>query len=85
MPGKKMASIKNERQYERLREKGMSKQKAARIANSPTKKTARKGGRHKKYELWTKDELYRKAQAVGIEGRSKMSKSELIRALRRGA
>ncbi len=84
MPGRKMASIKNERQYERLREKGMSKEKAARIANSPTKKTARKGGKHEKYELWTKKELYEKARSVGIEGRSRMSKKELIHALRKG-
>jgi hypothetical protein len=29
------ASVKNEKQYEALKEKGMSKQRAARIANSP--------------------------------------------------
>jgi hypothetical protein len=29
------ASVKNEKQYEGLRKKGMSKQRAARIANSP--------------------------------------------------
>jgi hypothetical protein len=34
MPSRR-ASVKNERQYEALREKGMSKQRAARIANSP--------------------------------------------------
>jgi hypothetical protein len=34
MPGKR-ASVKNEKQYEGLRKKGMSKQRAARIANSP--------------------------------------------------
>jgi hypothetical protein len=28
-------SIKNDKQYEGLREKGMSKQRAAKIANSP--------------------------------------------------
>lgn len=28
-------SVKNDRQYEALRDKGMSKQRAARIANSP--------------------------------------------------
>jgi hypothetical protein len=35
MPGKKRASVKNEKQYEGLRKKGMSKERAARIANSP--------------------------------------------------
>lgn len=29
------AHVKNERQYEALRDKGMSKERAARIANSP--------------------------------------------------
>lgn len=73
--------IKDEDQYEELREQGMSKEKAARIANSD-KSSSKKGGKHKKYEKWTKDELYEKAGEVGIEGRSKMSKDELIDALR---
>ena len=34
MPAKR-ANVKNEKQYEALRDKGMSKQRAARIANSP--------------------------------------------------
>jgi hypothetical protein len=34
MPGKK-ANVKNEKQYEKLKEKGMSKERAAKIANSP--------------------------------------------------
>jgi hypothetical protein len=34
MPGTR-ASVKNEKQYEALKDKGMSKQRAARIANSP--------------------------------------------------
>lgn len=34
MPGNR-ANVKNERQYEALKDKGMSKQRAARIANSP--------------------------------------------------
>jgi hypothetical protein len=34
MPGKR-PSVKNEKQYEGLKKKGMSKQRAARIANSP--------------------------------------------------
>jgi hypothetical protein len=31
----KRASVKNEKKYEALKEKGMSKERAARIANSP--------------------------------------------------
>ena len=34
MPAKR-ANVKNEKQYEALRDKGMSKSRAARIANSP--------------------------------------------------
>jgi hypothetical protein len=34
MPGKK-ANVKNEKQYEALKDKGMSKERAAKIANSP--------------------------------------------------
>ena len=34
MPNKK-AHVKNEKQYEALKDKGMSKERAARIANSP--------------------------------------------------
>ena len=40
MPSK---SAKNERQYEALKDKGMSKQRAARIANSPD--SSRHGGK----------------------------------------
>lgn len=75
-------SIKNDQQYEALRRDGMSKEQAARIANSDSSMTGRKGGRAAPYEEWTKDELYQKAKQVGIDGRSKMQKSELIDALR---
>jgi hypothetical protein len=34
MPGKR-ASVKNEKQYEALKDKSMSKERAAKIANSP--------------------------------------------------
>ncbi|MEZ4951528.1 MAG: Rho termination factor N-terminal domain-containing protein [Saprospiraceae bacterium] len=73
-------SIKNDKQYEELRDKGMSKQKAARIANTPN--SGKKGGKAEQYEDRTKDELYEQAKKVGIEGRSKMNKKELIKALR---
>ncbi|MEW4924671.1 Rho termination factor N-terminal domain-containing protein [Algibacter sp. 2305UL17-15] len=73
-------SVKNEAQYEALRDKGYSKEKSARIANAPN--AGKKGGKAKPYEEWTKSELYEQAKNVGIEGRSKMNKSELIYALR---
>lgn len=72
--------IKNEDQYEALRDEGASKEKAARIANSSN--SGKKGGKAGKYEERSKDDLYRKAKEVGIEGRSNMSKKELIDALR---
>lgn len=73
-------SIQNEEQYEALRDKGYSKQKAARIANTPD--AGEKGGKAEPYEERTKDELYEQAKDVGIDGRSKMDKEELIEALR---
>ena len=78
------SSVKDDKTYEGLRESGASKEKAARIANakagggSPSKK----GGKGSSYEDRTKDELQKKAADVGIEGRSKMDKGELIDALR---
>jgi hypothetical protein len=42
MPGNR-ANVKNERQYEALKDKGMSKERAARIANAP--KASSHGGK----------------------------------------
>jgi hypothetical protein len=72
--------IKNKAQYEALRDEGYSKEKAARIAN--TENAGKKGGIADPYEERTKKELYNKAKDIGIEGRSQMSKKELIDALR---
>ena len=77
-------SVKDDTTYEALRDKGESKQKAARIANAKDGggKPSQKGGKSPKYEDQTKDQLQKKAADVGIEGRSKMSKGELVDALR---
>lgn len=80
MAKNKIPQVKNEEKYEALKEEGMSKEKAARIANTPG--AGKKGGKASKYENRTKDELYKKAKEVGISGRAKMSKEELIDALR---
>lgn len=87
MPGRRGPgpSVKDEDQYESLRDEGMSKQKAARIANTPREEAGKRGGRSPKYEDWSKEDLYEKAQEVGIEGRSDMTKDELISALRDGS
>jgi hypothetical protein len=80
------AQIKDEKQYQALRRKGDSKEKAARIANasagSSRSATGRKGGKAGDYDDMSKQELYDRAKKVGIEGRSSMTKSQLISALR---
>ncbi|MBV7409474.1 Rho termination factor [Maritimibacter sp. DP1N21-5] len=78
-------SVKDDETYEALREDGASKEKAARIANAranPDQRPSKKGGQASPYEDWTRDELYDRAQEIGIDGRSDMNKDELIRALR---
>lgn len=75
--------IKDEEQYEALRDEGMSKEKAARIANTDRSKAGKRGGTSAPYEDWSKEELYERAKEVDIEGRSDMTKDELIDALRR--
>jgi Rho termination factor, N-terminal domain len=75
-------SVKDDRQYERLREQGESKEKAARIANTPREQSGKKGGKSGSYEDWSKDDLEDRAAEIGIEGRSNMNKGELINALR---
>lgn len=75
-------SIKDDDQYEALRDEGMSKSKAAAIANADG--ASERGGQSPPYEEWTKDELYERAQELDVEGRSDMTKDELIDALRNG-
>lgn len=76
------SSIKDRKQYEKLRTKGMSKNKAARISNTGRSTAGKRGGKSAKYEDWSKQDLYDKAKQIGIEGRSSMSKKELAAALR---
>jgi hypothetical protein len=75
-------SVKDPEQYERLREKGESKEKAARIANTDRKQAGKRGGKSGSYEDWSKQDLQKRAADIGIEGRSKMNKGELVEALR---
>ena len=74
--------IKDDRQYEALREEGMSKEKAARIANTDRSEAGKRGGTSPAYEDWSVEDLQDRAREIGIEGRSRMDKGELIDALR---
>lgn len=78
-------AIKDDDTYEELRKQGNSKEKAARIANAQAndkQSPSKKGGKAEPYEEWSKDDLYDRAQEIGIDGRSDMTKDELIAALR---
>lgn len=79
-------SVKDDEMYEALRREGNSKEKSARIANAAANSSrsaiGRRGGDAQDYTDRTKDELLQRAREVGIEGRSTMTKDELIEALR---
>ncbi|MQA90556.1 MAG: addiction module toxin RelE [Gemmatimonas sp.] len=93
-------SRKDERQYERIKEstraQGKSASRAEEIAARTVNKTRREEGRTPRrttegtgnpnvgLEGRTKNELYNRAKELDIEGRSKMTKNELISAIRRG-
>jgi hypothetical protein len=79
-------SVKDPEVYEALRDDGASKEKAARIANASAaqgrSKVGERGGEATDYEDRTVEELCRRAAELDIDGRSSMSKAELIDALR---
>ena len=91
-------SRKDERQYEHIKEgsqkRGVSTVRAKEIAARTVNKRRREEGRTPKQttsgtgnpgrslEDRPRQELYNRAKQLGIEGRSKMNKQELVRAIR---
>lgn len=92
-------SDKQERQYKHIKEseqdQGRSEKKAQEIASRTVNKQRRQSGEtsntssqgtgnpNQPLEDRSKQELYNRAKELAIEGRSKMSKDELIQAIRR--
>lgn len=78
--------LKDEELYEKLRDEGASKEKAARISNAAARdgrsKVGKRGGRAEDYDDRTVDELRDRAKELGLKGYSGKRKDELIRMLR---
>lgn len=78
--------LKDEKLYERLRDEGASKEKAARISNAAAKegrsKLGKRGGEAENYQERTVSQLRERAKELGLTGYSKLRKAELIRLLR---
>lgn len=79
-------SVKDPELYEKLKDEGNSKQKAARIANQAARtsrrQVGRKGGESGSYDDWTVADLRKRAAQVGVQGRASMNKAQLVKALR---
>lgn len=86
MPGSRNNSLKDPELYEELRDKGDSKEKAARISNAVAARGARsvgkKGGEATDLDDRTVSELRSRAKELGISGYSGKRKSELIDLIR---
>ena len=91
-------SNKDERMYEHIKEssekRGMKEDRAEEIAartvnkerrkegRTPNKRTQGTGNPNRSLEDRTRDEIYNIAKDKNIHGRSKMSKAELVKAVR---
>ena len=72
--------IKNGELYEKLRDEGASKEKAARIAHAQAAGTLDHPGGT--LESRSQAQLYDEARKIGIAGRSEMDKDALVKAIR---
>jgi len=70
MPGQRGGNIKNRKQYEALQERGMSKERAARIANSPgaSKRGGKASGSGKKRTSTSQGGTTAQKKAAGRKG-----------------
>ena len=79
-------SVNDPEVYEKLRDEGASKEKAARIANASAAEgrstVGRRGGEAGDYEDRTVEDLRSRAKELGLSSYSDMRKSELIDLLR---
>jgi plasmid stabilization system protein ParE len=91
-------SRKDERKYEHIKDgaldRGVSEDRAKAIAartvnkdrreegRTPNRRTQGTGSPTRSLEERTRDELYNRAREMGIGGRSRMNKDELVRAIR---
>jgi hypothetical protein len=84
--GRGSSSLKDPELYEKLREDGASKEKAARISNAAARdgrsSVGARGGHSEPYEDWSVGELRSRARELEIPRVSRMRKAELITALR---
>ncbi|UXW85533.1 Rho termination factor N-terminal domain-containing protein [Microbacterium azadirachtae] len=78
--------LKDPELYEKLRDEGNSKEKAARISNAAAKEgrgaVGRRGGESGSYDDWTVEDLRHRAKELGLHGYSGKRKQELIHLLR---
>ncbi|MCU1416785.1 MAG: Rho termination factor [Schumannella sp.] len=86
MPGSRNNSLKDPKLYEKLRDEGDSKEKAARISNAAAARgrsaVGRKGGKSGDYDEWSVTDLRKRAKELGLSGYSGKRKSELVSQLR---
>lgn len=71
-----------EARFQSLLERGLSREKAARVVNAEAPDGAPASGEPESYSDWTDEELYRHAGELGIEDRFGMGRDELIAAIR---